>query len=311
MAQIYANDAELVEDGKYFAKQFEQLLPTLLEERDAPRSAERIFPLVGGFSYEMETYTRRAIINKRGEAHEGNIDDSPADVPLVDFDLKEEKQGFWEAKIGWKLSYRERRMARRANLPLDTTKARLAVERLYDKEEAMLWNGSAFYNKQGVLQIAAQPGPGGFTGNWEAASPVQMYNDLALLSKKFRVDSQDRYKESVTVVLPMSFYDVFEEKARSDDNDTTVKEYVMRNLSGRIENITYARELDASKKILVFARNPNVVSFGRVPMYPVGPVEEYLNQRVITHYELRSTGLEIHDTNAFAVIDGATAVAAP
>lgn len=306
MKEIYANDAELVADGKYFSKQFEHLLPTLLEERDAPRSAERIFPMVGGFSYEMDTYTRRAIINKRGEAHEGNIDDSPADVPLVDFDLKEEQAGFWEAKIGWKLTYRERRKARQANLPLDTTKARIAVERLYDKEEAMLWNGSAFYGKQGALQVPVTAAPG-LNGDWANATAQQIFDDIALLSKKFRVDSNDRYKEGVTMVLPGVYYDILEEKSRSADNDITIKQYVDKMLGGRIDNVTYAQELNASRKIIMFARSPNVVSFGRVPMYQVGPIEQPLYQRVITHYELRSTGLEIHDTNAFAVIDASQA----
>lgn len=288
--------AEMQLDSLYFTRELTQILPGIVEARRAPRSAERLIPLSGEYNSDMETYVRRAITDVTGVAHEGTLDASPTDVPMVEMDMKEEPGNFWSAKLGWYMTYRQRRMARLQSLPVDTFKAKLALEGLFDKENDMLWNGSSLYNKPGILATAGAPSALGapfFSATADAATLLAGLNKMA---EKIDDDTNGAYRDRVTLVLPRGVYNRAAKTPRSNDNDTTVLSFFQRNDNGLVASVTYANEL--TDKALAFVKDPMMINHGRVPVYQVGPVEEPLRQRVTTHYELRSTGIQVIDSHA-------------
>lgn len=291
------DQAEMQLDSLYFTRELTQILPGIVEARRAPRSAERLFPLSGEYNSDMETYVRRAITDVTGVAHEGTLDASPTDVPMVEMEMKEEPGNFWSAKLGWYMTYRQRRMARLQSLPVDTFKAKLALEGLFDKENNMLWNGSTLYNKQGLLAAAGAATALGapFFATNNTSTVEVMLKGLNDMAEKLDGDTNGAYRDRVTLVLPRKVYNYVSKTPRSDNSDTTILNF-FRSTNELVAEVTYADELN--NQALAYVRDPMMLNHGRVPVYQVGPVEEPLRQRVTTHYELRSTGIQVIDANA-------------
>lgn len=298
------DQAEMQLDSLYFTRELTQILPGIVEARRAPRSAERLFPLSGEYNSDMETYVRRAITDVTGVAHEGTLDASPTDVPMVEMEMKEEPGNFWSAKLGWYMTYRQRRMARLQSLPIDTFKAKLALEGLFDKENNMLWNGSTLYNKQGLLAAAgAAIGVGtAFFALNNTSTPGAMLTALNAMAEHLDTKTNGAYRDRVTLVLPRKVYNFISKTPRSDNSDTTILSF-FRSTNELVAEVTYADELN--NQALAYVRDPMMLNHGRVPVYQVGPVEEPLRQRVTTHYELRSTGIQLIDANALTLFSNA------
>lgn len=291
------DQAEMQLDSLYFTRELTQILPGIIEARRAPRSAERLIPMSGEYDANMETYVRRAITDVTGIAHEGTLDASPTDVPMVEMDMKEEPGNFWSAKLGWYMTYRQRRMARLQSLPVDTFKAKLALEGLFDKENNMLWNGSSLYNKQGLIAAAGAAtvlGAPFFAANNTSTVEIMLkgLNDMA---EKLDADTAGAYRDRVTLVLPRKVYNFVSKTPRSDNSDTTILSF-FRSTNELVASVDYADEL--TDQALAYVKDPMMLNHGRVPVYQVGPIEEPLRQRVTTHYELRSTGVQLIDSNA-------------
>lgn len=296
------DQAEMQLDSLYFTRELTQILPGIVEARRAPRSAERLFPLSGEYNSDMETYVRRAITDVTGVAHEGTLDASPTDVPMVEMEMKEEPGNFWSAKLGWYMTYRQRRMARLQNLPVDTFKAKLALEGLFDKENDMIWNGSTLYNKQGIIAAAGAATTGGginlaadFYVPTGSTTAKAMLAELNKMAEAIDNTTNGAYRDRVTLVVPRATYNFISKTPRSDNSDTTALSF-FRSTNELVAEVTYANEL--TNRALAYVKDPMMLNHGRVPVYQVGPVEEPLRQRVTTHYELRSTGIQVIDANA-------------
>lgn len=286
---------ELQLDSMYFSRQLEGVLPGILEQRSIPLNMERLFPMIPVQDPDAERFVKRAF-DYTGRAVDGRIDDSMSDVPMINGNMTEEYKRLWRHKIGWELTDRELRVARKLGTDIDTRFVAAAVRELYKRENDVLTNGNTKTGTTGLFTAGLVGTTALTTGNWAAATAAQIYDDLVQMVTFIEGQTSTAYSEPVTIVLPVTSWNRANGLQFSAGSDTTVLQYFLRNWGNMVASIEKAREFDTQKEALVYIRDAEYMGHMRVPISQVGPIHDPLHLKMVTHYEIASSGMVVFNS---------------
>lgn len=120
---------------------------TLYEPKSEELTARQVFDLKTDIPAGAEFYAYNVMTRSGAAKIIGNQSD---DLPLVDADMKREKQEIYTVAAGFKYSVQELRAAQMTGTPVDSMKAAIARRAIAEKENKVVWIGDADYNIQGV-----------------------------------------------------------------------------------------------------------------------------------------------------------------
>jgi hypothetical protein len=282
----------------YFSRQLEGLLPGVLEKRTIPLNMERLFPMIPVQDPDAERFVKRAF-DYTGQAVDGRIDDAMSDVPMINGNMSEEYKRLWRHKVGWQILDRELRVARKLGTDIDTRFVAAAVRELYKRENDVLTNGNTKTGTTGLFTaglIGTTALGSGVAWDNGAVTATDIYDDLEQMVRFIEEQTSTAYSEPVTIVLPVKAWNIANGFNMGLGTDTTVLQYFLRNWGVMVASIEKAREFDSQKEALVYIRNADYMGHMRVPIRQVGPVHNDLTERLVTHYEIASSGMVVFDS---------------
>lgn len=241
---------------------------TVYEAKDKELTARTMVSLMTDIPEGAETYSYDKI-TKKGAAKIFAY--GADDVPLVDADIERHTQRIYGIVDGFRIDIQEKRAARMANRPVETTKATAARRAAAEKENDFFYNGDASYNAEGLLnftgiQTYSVPQDSDADGTeWQYKTGAERVKDIKEARKKVNLKPG---LEADTLALPPEQYEDLDDPYNSDNPELTVRKYLENQ--GWFSRIISAPELEeagdgGSNCFVVFDSSPDVVQLG-LPM---------------------------------------------
>ncbi len=214
----------------FIDNQLRQLDARIFEQKFAPLDGDKICPVAGGLDPDDETYSYR-LRRHSGEAE--YINDTPTDVPAVNNAIEKEFVRIVTGAIGYRLSDRDVRKARRAspngeNLQLEAANDLACMRALNELRNKSILFGNSKVKLKGFFGDSSTPISQAATAITQASAPD---DDLAVLNSWVNQTAErtSDVERPNRFVLPLSVYNVLTSKARSSVSDTTVLQYWAAN----------------------------------------------------------------------------------
>jgi hypothetical protein len=188
------------------------------------------------------------------------------DLPMVAVIAGEVAQGIKSLGDAYQYGLQDMRAAAMSGTPL-SDKLGYAVRRIMEnavEKIAAVGNSTAglpgFINNPNIPLLSA---PGDITGNWPAATPKQMYDDLHAMTNHMVTSTKEVFVPD-TLILPTSRFSLAATTAMSDTDSATVLQRFLQN-SPYIRNVDQWAYLDTADaagtgpRAIVYNRSPENV----------------------------------------------------
>lgn len=237
----------------FIDNQLRQLDDRIFDQKFEPLDGDKICPVAGGLDPDAETYSYRL---RRHSGKAAYINDTPTDVQAVNSAIEKDFVRIVTGAIGYRLSDRDVRKARRVaaegggDLMLEASNDMACIRALNELRSNSILSGNSAVGLKGFFGNSSTPISQAATPILEGSSPD---DDLAVLNawvnniaeRTSGVERPNRF------VLPLSTYNVLTSKPRSANSDTTVlqfwatnNEYV--NQAGGVAAVMSAPNFDKS-----------------------------------------------------------------
>ncbi|MFC3227338.1 DUF2184 domain-containing protein [Marinibaculum pumilum] len=208
------------------------------------------------------------------------------DLPRADVKAREFTARIRSIGNSYGYSIQEIRAAQMAGKALEQRKASAAARSQRESWNRIAWFGDADHGLQGWLDNANVPraaveddgaGGGGGSTLWINKTPAQILRDMNDLANGI-VSLTNGAEVPDTLVLPIEQYTLIATTPRSDNSDTTILEYFLRN-SPYINSVEWANELKnagtANSDIMIaYRRSPDALTLEMPVMFEQFPVQE-------------------------------------
>ena len=241
---------------------------TVYEAKERELTARTMVSLMTDIAEGAETYSYDKI-TKKGAAKIFAYGSD--DVPLVDADMERHTQGIFGIVVGFRIDVQEKRAARMANRPIETTKATAGRRAAAEKENDFFYNGDDAYNAEGLLnftgiQTYSVPQDSDSSGTeWQYKTGAERVADIKEARKKVNLKPG---LEADTLALPPAQYEDLDDPYNAENPELTIRRYLENQ--GWFSRIVSAPELEeggdgGTDCFVVFDSNPDVVQLG-LPM---------------------------------------------
>jgi hypothetical protein len=213
ISQLAYTETQVFE-RKYLPLQYEQLLPISFE---AGEWAETI-------RYETSDHAGR------GKRH----NQRSKDIPKVDSAWGEKSMPVLGGAIGYDYTIDELRKSAYLRKPISVSKMNAAVEGYRRHMNEVGLYGEVAAGVTGLFNNAVIPQGSAPTGNWAAATPAQILNDINTLIQN--VWSNTAYNDQITdIVMSPAKFAYISSTPRSDNSDKTILQYIKENNVAKVE----------------------------------------------------------------------------
>lgn len=209
----------------FLSEQLEQIDERLYEQKFAPLDGDKLVPMTGNLDPDAETVSYKL---RRSSGEAGYINDTPTDVPSVDQAIEKEFKRVVTGAIGFRLSDRDVRKARRADINLDMGGDMACMRALNELRNKSILFGNKPHKLDGFFGDNSVPMTQAASAITTTSSPD---DDLAVLNAWTNQipERTDGIEVPNRWLLPLSTYNVLTSKARSSTSDTTVLQFWAAN----------------------------------------------------------------------------------
>ena len=251
-ALLTNDDLDAIDNTVYEAKERELTARTMVGlKTDIPEGAET-------YSYDKVTKKGAAKIFAYGAD----------DVPLVDADIDRHHQGIYGIVVGFTIDIQEKRAAKMAGRPVETTKATAARRAISEKENDFFFSGSSEHKAEGLtnvtgIQTFSVPQNSGSTStNWADKTGEEIVEDIRQAKKKVNLKPG---MVADTLAIPDDQYEDLDKPFNSDNPQLTIRNYLQNQ--GWFDRIISVPELagkgdGGTDCFMVYDSSPDVVEMG-------------------------------------------------
>jgi hypothetical protein len=201
---------------------------------------------------------------------------SARDIPMINGQGLEFDSKYLSNFIGFETTFQQLRAAALANVPISSQfaiAAKFAQDARLDEIASI---GDSNYGKTGFINDATIPLIAAITGTWSAATTAQIYADVAKLVNSIRIATHQIHK-ATDLLIDQTSWQYFQ-RAYAAGSDTTLAEYIEKNLKVKIEvweRLDLANAGGTGARIVAFEKNPMAMFIkNSVPFEVFGPYEE-------------------------------------
>lgn len=272
----------------FFTRQLEAIDPTAYMTLFAGILGRRYIPLVENVSPLENVYTYR-MYTIHGKARLGAP--RARNAPVVSVTAEEASQNIKQIPVAMTWTVREIQQAAKYNVPLDNLTVQAAMSTIARKQDNMLAFGEAGTNIKGLLNhssvVLSTPvnktgGGTAWTGATVKADEIikdvnTLINDTrAALKQASKMPGGDATPafDKFTVLVPSTRYSLIASTPRTDNSDTTILQFLLRN-NPFIESIEEWFQCDTADAA---GTGPRLVAYPRDPMCVGALIPEEFNQ---------------------------------
>jgi hypothetical protein len=313
MITIPANPHHDANESLFFARQLEHILVKIFEQKFPANKARQLFPVNNEAGPGVDVITWREL-NFVGIA--ALIADYSANLPRVDAFAKENQVRTRHIGVAYGYSIFDVQKAHKADTPLESYKALAANKAAEQKVDSLAFFGDAATGLVGLMNhpnipvsnVAANGNQNGATNStlWANKTPDQIIADAATLWNSIKINTKESEAPNVWV-LPTTQWSQISTTPRSSLTETTILEFLKKNLEGCEDIISSGRLAGAgiagTDAMAVYDRNRDTAEL-HIPVELMSLPPELRNLEWLINGYLTYGGLIVYRPMAFAIAEG-------